>query len=419
MLLVRTLAYTVDNRTMIERPQLEARERTLLMPYAMCSEDSRGRAKPEPEDRLRTVYQRDRDRIIHAKAFRRLASKTQVYPFQPYDHTRTRLTHSLEVAQIGRTIARAVGCNEDLVEAICLAHDLGHPPLGHTGEKALKDLMQDVGGFDHQVHSYRLLTELEQRRPGQPGLNLTYEVLEGIQKHDPDFDTGPSSWVVHPEERATLEAQISNLADEIAYSSSDLDDYLRRAAPDKVQAVQDLALVYQVLERTTNQTLQVANLANSVERKQLISEVVDLFVTDCIKTTLGALETSNVRSLQDVRHHATNLALYSTTMSAMRRELREFLDTHFYQSWDVQKKTDDGVAMIKVLYQAYCQEPSLLPPDQQQAISAIELRNYPPSDRVKYVVGQYIAGMTDRYLKQEAERVGFEPRSGASSTTRC
>lgn len=362
-----------------------------MAPYAMCSADSRGRAEPEPEDRFRTAYQRDRDRIIHAKAFRRLARKTQVFPYQKYDHARTRLTHSLEVAQIGRTITRAVGCNEDLVEAICLAHDLGHPPFGHAGERALNDLMHAVGGFDHQVQSYRLLTELEQRRPGRAGLNLTYEVLEGIQKHDPDFRMGDAP-IVHPEERATLEAQISNLADEIAYHSSDLDDCLR-SSPQTAGDLptRSLAIVRQVMGRHGNQALQEANLANSVERKKLISEVVDLLVTDCIQTTLANLAAMNIQSLEDVRDYPTNLAEYSRAMVEMIEELKDFLMTHFYLRPDVEQETRHGMAMIKALYHAYRQAPSRLPPDQQQALQSAS----PAS-----VIGEYIAGMTDPYLYQ-------------------
>ncbi len=386
---------------MIDRLQLEERERIHLATYAMCSADSRGRAEPEPEDCFRTAYQRDRDRIIHAKAFRRLAHKTQVYPYQKYDHVRTRLTHSLEVAQIGRTIARAMGCNEDLVEAICLAHDLGHPPFGHAGERALNELMQDVGGFDHQVQSYRLLTELEQRRPGQPGLNLTYEVLEGIQKHDPDFPEGNSS-IAHPEERATLEAQISNLADEIAYNSSDLDDYLQGylngAQTDDLDAIRALGLVRSVITRTDNQTLKAADLAKSVERKQLISEVVDWAVTDCIKTTLANLKDKNIKRLDDVRNQTTNLAGYSAVMTKMNQELKEFLMDHFYLHPDVERETHEGMAMIAALYRAYCRDPSRLPSDQQEALNLM-----PP----EAVVGEYIAGMTDRYLLQCVRDLGW------------
>ncbi len=386
--------------SLIDRLQLEARERSLLAPYAMPSADSRGRVEQEPEDALRTAYQRDRDRIIHAKAFRRLARKTQVYPYQKYDHARTRLTHSLEVAQIGRAIARAVGCNEDLVEAICLAHDLGHPPFGHAGEKALDGLMKNVGGFDHQIQSYRLLTELEQRRPGQPGLNLTYEVLEGIQKHDPCFRELETP-IIHPEERATLEAQISNLADEIAYSSSDLDDYLRSSYPHSANVpIRSLAIVRQVMDRKDNAVLKKANLTESVERKHLISEVVDLLVTDCIRTTLANLEAMNIQSLADVRHHPDNLADYSCAMARMKQELKDFLMNEFYLHSDVEQETSKGMAMIEELFQAYCQDPSRLPPDQHLALQAA------PREKV---IGEYIAGMTDPYLFQCVRELQLSP----------
>ncbi|HMN31732.1 MAG TPA: dNTP triphosphohydrolase, partial [Caldilineaceae bacterium] len=198
---------------MLTRQQLEERENQWLAPYAMLSSQSRGRFYPEAEHGYRTAYQRDRDRIIHTTAFRRLEYKTQVFVYSEGDHYRNRLTHSVEVAQIGRTLARSLSCNEDLTEAICLSHDLGHPPFGHTGEWTLDDLMTPHGGFNHQKQTYRIITELEQRYPGYPGLNLTYEVREGVVKHDTDYDLVDASNYV-AEERGTLECQISNLADE-------------------------------------------------------------------------------------------------------------------------------------------------------------------------------------------------------------
>jgi dGTPase len=193
---------------MLTRTELEQREAQILAPYAMLSSQSRGRAYPEDEHAYRTAYQRDRDRIIHTTAFRRLEYKTQVFVYSEGDHYRNRLTHSIEVAQVGRTLARGLGCNEDLTEAICLSHDLGHPPFGHIGEWTLDELMKDHGGYDHQKQTYRILTELERRYPAHPGLNLTYEVLEGVVKHDTDYDMVDASDYT-PEERGTLECQLS------------------------------------------------------------------------------------------------------------------------------------------------------------------------------------------------------------------
>ncbi|MBI5652725.1 MAG: dNTP triphosphohydrolase, partial [Chloroflexi bacterium] len=210
----------------ITREQLEATEAARLAPYGMKSRDSRGRKFPDEEHPYRTAFQRDRDRIIHTTAFRRLEYKTQVFVNTEGDYYRTRLTHTIEVAQIGKTFARALGANEDLVEAICLAHDLGHPPFGHSGGDVLNELMHDLGGFDHQVQSLRIVEELEERYDDHPGLNLTYEVREGIAKHETEYDVvNPGEY--NPAEAATLEAQFASAADETAYSTADLDDGLR------------------------------------------------------------------------------------------------------------------------------------------------------------------------------------------------
>lgn len=224
----------------LTRTQLERREHQMLAPYGMKSGDSRGRRVLEEEPAHRSVFQRDRDRIIHTTAFRRLEYKTQVFVNTEGDHYRTRLTHSIEVAQIGRSLARYLGANEDLTEAICLAHDLGHPPFGHTGEYVLNSLMAGHGGFDHQRQTMRILEKLEQRYAAFDGLNLTYEVREGVVKHDTDYDVTDATGY-QPELAGTLECQLSNLADEIAYNTSDLDDGLRAGLFD-LPEVRGLAL---------------------------------------------------------------------------------------------------------------------------------------------------------------------------------
>ena len=208
------------------RQVLEDIEDQKLAPYAVHSKNSKGRSYPDDEADYRVVFQRDRDRIIHTTAFRRLEYKTQVFINYEGDYYRTRLTHTLEVTQIGRTIARALGANEDLVEAICLAHDLGHPPFGHSGEVSLAKMMKDYGGFDHNKHSLRIVTQLENRYPDHPGLNLSWEVKEGIVKHETEYDLSDAS-DYNPELRGSLEAQITNVADEMAYTAHDLDDGLR------------------------------------------------------------------------------------------------------------------------------------------------------------------------------------------------
>ena len=211
---------------LITREELEQKEDRELAAFAMRSYDSRGRAYTAGEHPYRTAYQRDRDRVIHTTAFRRLQYKTQVFIYNEGDNYRNRLTHTIEVAQLGRTLARALSCNEDLTEAICLAHDLGHPPFGHRGEWTLDALMRDHGGYDHQKQTYRIITELERRYRHFPGLNLTYEVREGVVKHDTDHDVVDAR-DYEPDKRGTLECQLGNLADEIAYSTSDSDDGLR------------------------------------------------------------------------------------------------------------------------------------------------------------------------------------------------
>ena len=235
------------------REDIEARERATLAPYAMASGDSRGRAHPEAEHAYRTAFQRDRDRVIHTTAFRRLEYKTQVFVYHEGDHYRNRLTHTVEVAQIGRSMARALGANEDLTEAICLAHDLGHPPFGHTGETTLNELMADHGGFDHQRQTMRIVTLLEDRYPEFPGLNLTYEVREGLVKHDTDYDVTDATGY-EPELAGTLECQLANLADEIAYNTADLEDGLRSGVLDPL-AVRELGVWKMVMaalgERST------------------------------------------------------------------------------------------------------------------------------------------------------------------------
>jgi dGTPase len=212
----------------ITRQQQEAHEARILAPYAILSRETRGRQYQEEEDPHRTAFQKDRDRILHTTAFRRLEYKTQVFVNYEGDYYRTRLTHTLEVAQIGRSLARVLGANEDLVEGVCLSHDLGHPPFGHAGEHVLNELMREHGGFDHNRQTYRIVTEIEERYPGWAGLNLTYELLEGIVKHETQYDLSNSEGF-DPTKRGSLEAQIANVADELAYNAHDLDDGLRAA----------------------------------------------------------------------------------------------------------------------------------------------------------------------------------------------
>ncbi|HHY58607.1 MAG TPA: deoxyguanosinetriphosphate triphosphohydrolase [Chloroflexi bacterium] len=378
----------------ITRRELEERERLTLAPYAMYNSAGRGRRYPETPHPYRLDYQRDRDRIIHTTAFRRLEYKTQVFVYSEGDHYRNRLTHSIEVAQIGRTLARALGCNEDLTEAICLAHDLGHPPFGHVGEETLNHLMHAHGGFDHQRQTYRILTELEHRYPDHPGLNLTYEVLEGVVKHDTDYDVVDAR-DYHPEERGTLECQLSNLADEIAYNTSDLDDGLRSGILNAEQ-IKTLAVAQRTLA-SLGMTPDV-DLREDQARYRFIRRLVGIEVSDVIAATAQVIADAGIVTLADLRAHPENVASYSAALSEENRELKRFLFQHFYRHYRVVRMAMKAARTLTSLFEAYLSEPRQLPPETQQRVAAggVELPR---------AVCDYLAGMTDRYAVQEHRRL--------------
>lgn len=376
------------------RQQLEEREWLTLAPYAMHNSASRGRRYPEESHPHRLDYQRDRDRIVHTTAFRRLEYKTQVFVYSEGDHYRNRLTHSIEVAQIGRTLARSLGCNEDLTEAICLAHDLGHPPFGHVGEETLNHVMSEYEGFDHQRQTYRILTELEQRYPDHPGLNLTYEALEGVVKHDTDYDVVDAR-NYHPEERGTLECQLSNLADEIAYNTSDLDDGLRSGILDPAE-VGELAIAQRTLA-SLGQPAD-ANLREDMVRYRFIRRLVGIEVSDAIAATSARLDQAGVESLHDLRALPENVAVYSPDLAAENRELKRFLFEHFYRHFRVVRMAVKAERMLSNLFRAYIDEPRQLPKDTQR-------RAADGAEGLHRAVCDYLAGMTDRYAIQEYRRL--------------
>jgi dGTPase len=383
------------------REELEGRENQWLAPYGMRSSQSRGRVYPDNEPGYRTAYQRDRDRIIHTTAFRRLEYKTQVFVYSEGDHYRNRLTHSIEVAQIGRTLARALSCNEDLTEAICLAHDLGHPPFGHIGEYTLDDLMRDHGGFNHQKQTYRILTELEHRYPDHPGLNLTYEVLEGVVKHDTDYDTVDAQ-DYSPAERGTLECQLSNLADEIAYNTSDLDDGLRSGILDPV-AVRNLGVARKVLGEMGEAS--TADLSDTLMRYRFIRELVGLEVSDVVTATEHALHQAGVETLADLRQLPDNVAGYSPELTELNRELKAYLLNNFYRHYRVMRMAAKARRLLSALFTAYLQEPLQLPPAVQQRLQT-------DPDDLRRAVCDYLSGMTDRYAIQEHKRL-YDPEERA------
>ena len=378
----------------VTRQQLEEREWTMLAPYAMHNSAGRGRHYPEEAHPYRLDYQRDRDRIVHTTAFRRLEYKTQVFVYSEGDHYRNRLTHSIEVAQIGRTLARSLGCNEDLTEAICLAHDLGHPPFGHVGEETLNHLMSEYGGFDHQRQTYRILTELERRYPDHPGLNLTYEVLEGVVKHDTDYDTVDAR-AYHPEERGTLECQLSNLADEIAYNTSDLDDGLRSGilAPAEIA---DLAIAQRTLRLLGISSAE--ELRSDMMRYRFIRRLVGIEVNDVVHATAASLGQAGVASLSDLRSLPENVVAYSADLAAENGELKRFLFEHFYRHFRVVRMAVKAERMLSTLFRAYIDEPRQLPRESQRRASGT-------AEGLHRAVCDYLAGMTDRYAIQEYRRL--------------
>ena len=375
------------------REELERIEAERLAPYAMKSRDSRGRKYPEEEHPYRSAFQRDRDRILHTTAFRRLEYKTQVFVNYEGDYYRTRLTHTLEVAQIGLTIARALRANEDLVEAIALAHDLGHTPFGHSGEEALHELMSDHGGFDHNRQSLRIVEELEERYPDFRGLNLTWEVREGIIKHKTEYDQG-SGLGYEPEKRATLEGQIVNAADEIAYITHDLDDGLRAGliAPEELAGI---ALWEEVLDSVGIRGEEFTEM----NRHRIIRRLIGLEVTDVIEATNRRLEETGVRSVEEVRALPENVVGFSEEMAAKNRELKDFLMANLYRHYRVMRMAAKAKRFISQLFQAYVSEPRQLPDHIQRRLR---------EDNLYRVVCDYIAGMTDRFALEEYKKL-FDP----------
>lgn len=375
------------------REKLEEIESTHLAPYALKSDQSRGRAHPEAESKTRTAYQRDRDRIIHTTAFRRLEYKTQVFVFYEGDHYRTRLTHTLEVAQLGRSLARGLGANEDLTEAICLAHDLGHPPFGHAGEHALDAMMQGHGGFNHNTQSYRIVTELEHRYKDYRGLNLTYETREGMIKHETEYDKSDATGY-EPDKRASLEAQIANLADEMAYNAHDLEDGLRANlfTPDDLEALQ----IWRDFKEEIGWN---GNPFGELVRREVVRELIGAFVTDVVATTSQTLEENGIDSPEKVQLFDRNVVGYSAEMAPKVRELKDFLYENMYRQHRLVRMQVKAERFVSQLYQAYLEEPMMLPEKTQQRLEIL------PTERV---VCDYIAGMTDRFALEEWEKL-FDP----------
>jgi dGTPase len=375
------------------RQELEEIERMVLAPYGLHSADSKGRAHPEEESATRTAFQRDRDRIIHTTAFRRLEYKTQVFVFYEGDHYRTRLTHTLEVAQLGRSLARGLGANEDLTEAICLAHDLGHPPFGHAGEAALNELLKDHGGFNHNTQSYRIVTELEERYRPFPGLNLTYETREGMIKHETEYDSSDAA-EYEPEKRAALEAQIANLADEIAYNAHDLEDGLRADLFDPG----DLAAL-QIWQTLQEQIGWNGRPFDALTLREVIRELIGIMVNDVVATAATNLSQRQIDSVEKVQRQPSNVVSYSAELAGPIRSLKNFLYERMYRHYRLMRMQAKAERVIVEMFEAYVSEPRMLPTKVRDTLSGA-----PP----QRVIANYIAGMTDRYALEEWEKL-FDP----------
>lgn len=378
------------------RQQLEELEDQNLAPYAIRSRNSKGRKHLEDEPDYRSIFQRDRDRIIHTTAFRRLEYKTQVFINYEGDYYRTRLTHTLEVAQIGRSVARALGANEDLVETICLAHDLGHPPFGHSGERTLAKLMVDHGGFNHNHHSYRIVTELENRYPDFEGLNLTWEVLEGIIKHETEYDVSDAA-DFDPDLRGHLEAQIANAADELAYTAHDLDDGLRSGmiTPEQLAGVSLWEVINESIGRRRTDEL------DDLTRHQLIRRLIGIEVTDLIQSIDRMIRRSGIRTVEELQKLPYNVVGFSEDMHRRNRELKDFLFQNLYNHYRVVRMAVKAGRILESLFETFVREPSVLPKQFEMAIAEIGLEE---------TICDYIAGMTDRYAIDEYQKL-FDPVS--------
>jgi len=369
---------------------MEATERATLAAFAQKSGESRGRKYPEASHAYRTEFQRDRARIIHSRAFRRLEYKTQVFLNGTGDHLRTRLTHSIEVASISRTIARALSLNEDLAEAIALAHDLGHTPFGHSGEEMLAECMREHGGFEHNRQSLRMVELLEAAYPDFPGLNLTFEVREGLQKHQAFYEPANPSGEKYL--CPSLEAQIANLADEITYYSHDLDDAVDFEILDSAQLAED-----SVWQRSHRAVLSRHPDAREPElHKLIIRDIIDVQVQDVITTSAESIAQAGVQSADEVRRQPTRLIRYSEQLLKANRELRKFLYQNVYYHPRVAEANRRACEMLRGVFEAYLFAPGLLG---DAATKRIE------SEGLHRTICDYIAGMTDRYLLEEHARL--------------
>jgi len=369
--------------------EVTTRPALLLAPYAMDVRFTRGRRRPEPPHPYRNDYARDRDRVVHSRAFRRLEAKTQVFTTRFSDHFRNRLTHTLEVAQIGRTVAAALGLNTDLVEALALVHDIGHPPFGHAGESRLDSRMREYGGsFNHNWHALRIVEDFEQRYLDFPGLNLTFEVREGIIKHSRDYSPAefPELAEYLLDERPPLEAQLIDLVDEIAYNTADLDDGFEAHLLDLSELTRDVPVFgefFADVDRRYPAAPQKLKFNDALKR------LLDRFATDLIENTRAAVQHAGINSVADVRRHPRRLAAFSGPVSDENQQLKKFLKARLYEHPAILEDRELSVRALDELFSFYMAHPDKMPPGY-----AGRARTEP----LHRVVCDYIAGMTDHYL---------------------
>ncbi|NRA96171.1 MAG: deoxyguanosinetriphosphate triphosphohydrolase [Planctomycetes bacterium] len=383
----------------VSREQVLAREDARLAPYACRGCASNGRRMEEPPDPLRTDFQRDRDRIIHSTAFRRLNGKTQVFVADTGDHYRTRLTHSLEVSQIARAISRSLSLNEDLTEALALAHDLGHTPFGHSGGDVLGELMSEHGGFEHNRQALRILDVLEVKYPDFGGLNLTYEVRESIIKHKRPFE-GEDYAPYRPDEGPCLEAQVVDLADGIAYLSADLDDGLRSGILKRDALDHNVGLWEQAREEAL---ARYPGTSDRLLELKVVAQLISLLVRDLCESTGRRLAERQIASLEDVRLQPDSVVAFSPDVLSGEVELRKFLYDHFYTHFKVCRMRNRARVMITGLFRAYREGKELMPP---------RFQSLADTDGLERVVADYVSGMTDRYAQKEYGLL-FQPGEGS------
>ncbi len=377
---------------MLPREYFEKIESQRLASYALKSAESKGRRHPEEEHPLRMAFQRDRDRVIHSSAFRRLEYKTQVFVNHEGDHYRTRLTHTIEGSQIVRTMARALRLNEDLSEAIVLAHDLGHTPFGHSGERALHRLMKDHGGFEHNEQSLRIVELLEERYPGFKGLNLTYETLEGIRKHRTEHDVPEEGSFLQP----SLEAQLADLSDEIAYNNHDIDDGIASGMLDP--RILDGVDLWREMHEETRRRIGPSD--RKIVITATIRELINLLVTDAIRTTEQRLDGRGIRSVEEVRRAPERIVGFSAELEEKNKELKKCLFEHLYRHTRVIRMGSKAERILEDLFEAYLAQPEQMPPRFAMRVSE--------GEEIHRVIADYVAGMTDRYAMDEHKKL-FDP----------